>query len=200
MKKTIHSNVGQSHGKAFSKWLVVTLGFLVIVLLLLSAYLWREKDLAERSANTSNQELVHLKEQEATATNHEDGTIMNRYEVSELGVSLELPTKLSNVTYKLVNQDDFTGEDAMVGFSTDEITSTYPMCAAGSGTSPLGYLIRKKGQADTNDMPSQYLVKQFDDFYIAYSGPSSPCHTEQQEPFTEQAIFEYFLYTVRESS
>lgn len=142
-----------------------------------------KSDVAARDAKISslNKQVSNLSSQNNTsgASTQSDGT----FKVRELGISLKLPDSLSDVTYSYNGQaaSDVASEDTFsASFSTKALTDLDAACSSFSAAPPLGMLSKVSGQypkttSDADGATVPPLVKQFDDFYIAYTAPQSTC-------------------------
>lgn len=164
-------------------------GVLLVLGLLVAgvAYLWqvvesKQYEIAKKEEKITllNEQIAELTNAEATKSSSEaESTIVIR----ELGIAITVPDSIEDLTYAytaIKNQDGTTVEVA--GFSTKSLTELYDGSVCSSQDSPLGKLIRVDGQyqVPTNVGSPTTLVKQFDDSYIAYSGPQAYCGTDSE--------------------
>jgi hypothetical protein len=101
--------------------------------------------------------------------------------LKELGISISLSESIKDLTYRYRHtegQGYLTSDIA--DLSTASVSAEEPECQANGAAPPLGNLSRTYGQYPSN--PNQgnasgVLIKQFSDFYIAYSTPQAACTT-----------------------
>jgi hypothetical protein len=193
------------------KGLKITLIVLLVLALLGAAgyggyYLWNKNRALQTDVSNRDTEIKDLKAQVADLS-AEDTTAeadKNRFKIQELGVSLQLPEKLlKDVTYSYMGKSVSTKYDGHnARFSTKALTDLDKNCAA-SGTAPLGILTKVTGQypkeANVETTPGQ-LVKQFSDYYIAFTSPQAACSDSKLDTTVTEALtsFKDTFSTIKE--
>lgn len=168
-------------------------------------YTWQqENQTSAASINDKNAQIDSLTKSLAAATGSTDKTVAtsgNVIAIRELGISISVPDALKDVTYnyKSAGKDE-TVKSEVVSFSTKKITDLNRdgMCSA-YVDAPLGALVKMDGQfPDTSDAGSPpSLVKQFDDYYVAYAHPQSYCTDDASQSKTISSALSSFIEAIK---
>ncbi len=106
-----------------------------------------------------------------TATGATSST--NIIKITSVGMQLTVPDSLKDLTYAL---KPVAGGATEVTFSTKTLTGRVPSCAADQGSGAFQTVTRGPGSYPGPANPSSgALIKQYSDYYFAYTLPTGPC-------------------------
>ncbi len=97
----------------------------------------------------------------------------NIIKITPVGLQLTVPDSLKDLTYAL---KPVAGGATEVTFSTKTLASRVPSCAADQGSGAFQTVTRGTGSYPGPANPSSgALIKQYGDYYFAYTLPTGPC-------------------------
>lgn len=155
------------------------------------AYLWqvaetRLYEIAEKEEKITmlNQRIAELSDTDASQTTPEAN---NTIAIRELGISITVPESARDLTYFYSSESvEGRGVVEVVSLSTKELSDEYgELCGANSFA--LGYLYKVPGKTPAESVNgSEYgtPIRQFDDYFVAYSSPQGVCAPESASKIT----------------
>lgn len=163
-------------------------GWIVLVILLIAAaaggvWYWQQmkiKDLQSKNDNLQSQ-VSDLKKQ-ADANSTQDTS--EKVKLAELDLAIALPNDIKDLKYVNIDTAKQQGSFkilAGIAISTASLEGKSIECAADK--SALGQLVKVEGQRpeeSTIDNSFGALVKQYDDYYVAYQAPQSSCSQDKE--------------------
>ena len=124
------------------------------------------------------------KEAVPTKTASKEASHSKVFNIPELGISIELPNSIKDLTYTYTAAGVPTragGDEIIVGsvnFSTSTLTDKYPECSSAK-SNPLGGLTKITGTYKEGELGPTWsgggVIKQFSDSYLTFTGPQSAC-------------------------
>jgi hypothetical protein len=169
-------------------------------------YLWDKNRTLQADVSSRDTEIKDLKAQVAdlSATDAAVESDDSRFKIRELGVSLELPDKLKDLTYSYTGKSPSARyEGHGISLSTKTLTDLDKACTSFGAAPPLGSLVKVTGQypkdANVDTTPGQ-LVKQFSGYYVAVSHAQAACGNEKTDATTIElrSLFKDALPTIKE--
>lgn len=161
----------------------IALGILLIAGAAGGTWYWQQmkiKDLQGKNAGLQSQ-VSDLQKQASTNTSQD--TTSEKVKLAEMNLAIALPSDLKDVKYVNIDTSKQQGSFkilAGIAISTDSLESKSIECAADK--SALGQLVKVEGQRPENatvDNSYGALVKQYDDYYVAYQSPQSACSQDK---------------------
>ncbi|MEO5627333.1 MAG: hypothetical protein ABIQ89_00380 [Candidatus Saccharimonadales bacterium] len=99
-------------------------------------------------------------------------TNSNIVRVSAVGMQIHVPNSLKDLTYSSTSSNGTTN----LTFSSKALEAAVPACAANQGSGAFDIITRGNGQYPGPANPSSGgLLKQYDNYYFAYTLPTGPC-------------------------
>lgn len=96
----------------------------------------------------------------------------NTVKIASAGIQIGVPDSLKDLTYSTSAANGVTS----LTFSTTALTTAIPSCAASQGAGAFSTIIKGNGTYPGPTNPSSGgILKQYDNYYIAYTLPTGPC-------------------------
>ena len=160
-------------------------GWIVLVVLLIAVaaggvWYWQQtkiKDLRTKNEGLQSQVSDLQKQTDAQSSTNE------KVKLAELNIALALPDDIKDLKYVNIDTAKQQGSFKIlsgIAMSTSSLEDKSVECAADK--SALGQLVKVEGQRPkeaTIDNSFGALVKQYDDYYIAYQSPQSACSQDK---------------------
>ena len=167
----------------------LVVGWIVLVILLIAAvaggvWYWQQmkvKDL--RAKNEGLQTQVSDLQKQVSASSSQDTATNEKVKLAELNLAIALPSDIKDLKYVNIDTSKQQGSFkilAGIAISTSSLEGKSIECAADK--SALGQLVKVEGQRpDSATMDNSFgaLVKQYDDYYVAYQAPQSACSQDK---------------------
>lgn len=170
----------------------IALAIIVVVAASYSTYYWQHQKLktAQSQKTTAEQMITSLNTQVAELQKSTTTPSKNVLTVPELGIEVTVPSKLSDMTYAVLNETAVAGHsNTSIGLSTLGLITLDPKCNAAQA--PLGTLSKTAGKypaIPTINNSSGQLLTQYSTYYLAYEAPQTACSsstTTQSQEITD---------------
>ena len=190
----------------------LVVGWIILVILLIAgaaggAWYWQQTKIKDlQGKNESLQSQVSDLQKHIGTNASQDTAASEKVKLAEMNLAIALPSDLKDLKYVNIDTSKQQGSFTIlagIAISTDSLESKSIECAADK--SALGQLVKVEGQRpqDANvDNSYGTLVKQYDDYYIAYQAPQSTCSQDkdiQQLQASQISSFKGALSSIEEA-
>ena len=165
-------------------------GWIVLVILLIAAagggvWYWQQMKIKDlQTKNEGLQSQVSDLQKQVDSNAEQDTAASEKVKLAELNLAIALPGDLKDLKYVNIDTSKQQGSFkilAGIAISTTSLEGKSIECAADK--SALGQLVKVEGQHPedaTMDNSFGTLVRQYDDYYVAYQAPQSACSQDKE--------------------